>query len=566
MTNLASFSILNEKVNKIVQDEKIEPKGMAFIRLCLQIILKLNGDEIEEAITDGPMDGEIDAIYIADMTIHILTFKYTDNFEFTKKNYPESEIDQFVLTVESIIAGNLLKSTVNDAVWEKYEEIKELISKGRIDFKIHIASNKEKPVPHAQLKLNNAIDKFKTVEPPIYYDQEDLVSKILENKVKLINGKLRFIDRQYLEKSNGNIKTLIGAVSANDLIDLIKDPENHNLINEDIFNENVRVYKPKHRVNKAIIESAKSESNYQFFYMNNGITILCQEADYRPNTPSPLVELTNLQIINGGQTSHSLFEVYKTSKDKLDMVEILIRICIARKNDPISDIISETSNSQIPVGNRDLHSNDLIQKKLEEEFLVLGYHYERKPNQHFDKPHSTVLNNELLGQLCIAYFLDMPSEAKNSKSRVFSDLYDKIFEENIINATKLLMLQKIYKPLIDLKKSIQAKKRSNTSFNEEDAFVSRATFHILNGVKIIYESDFKTNYEALARPKEKEIIRIAVLNDNLTSYIEKSIKLIGEVVKDEKSKQGDSYNHDKFFKEISTNGIIRNYIRDKVIL
>jgi hypothetical protein len=235
MSNLASFSILNEKVNKIYIDEKIETKGIAFVRLALQIILKLNDDELEEAITDGPMDGEIDAIYIADKTIHIFTFKYTDTFEFTKKNYPENEIDQFLLTIERIISGDLLKETINLAVWEKYQEMLDLSSKSKIDFKIYVASNKEKPVSHAQLKLNKSIDKFKTVELPIYYDQEDLVSKILENKVKPINGEIRFIDRQYLEKSNGNIKTLIGVVSAVDLINLIKDPEAENAINEDIF-------------------------------------------------------------------------------------------------------------------------------------------------------------------------------------------------------------------------------------------------------------------------------------------------------------------------------------------
>jgi hypothetical protein len=298
--------------------------------------------------------------------------------------------------------------------------------------------------------------------------------------------------------------------------------------------------------------------------MNNGITILCQEADYRPNTPSPLVRLNNLQVINGGQTSHSLFEVYKTDKDKLDTVELLVRICIAKKNDPISDIISETSNSQIPVGNRDLHSNDLIQKKLEEEFDVLDYFYERKPNQHSDKPHSKVLNNELLGQLYIAYHLDMPSEAKNSKSRVFSDLYDKIFEENTVTAVELLRLQTIYNPLIELKKTIQSQKRKKQEFNEDDAFISRATFHILNGVKFIFEKDLEGKNISQLKPKEREKLKTSVLNKSLNDYVTLSIKLISNIVKQERSKQGEAYTHDKFFKETSTNSLIRDYIRDYI--
>ncbi len=86
-----------------------------------------------------------------------------------------------------------------------------------------------------------------------------------------------------------------------------------------------------------------------------------------------------------------------------------------------SEKISETSNSQIPLGTRDLHSNDLVQKKLQDEFESLGYYYERKPNQYLDKPKDKRLNNELLGQLVMAYHLDMPSESKNSKTLVFGE-------------------------------------------------------------------------------------------------------------------------------------------------
>ena len=135
MSNLASFSVINQKVEKIFTEENSENKGLAFAKLCLRTILKINDEDIEEAITDGSMDGEVDAIYISERVIHIFTFKYTDTFEFTKKNYPESEIDQFTLTIDSIISGSLDKKTINTAVWDKYDEIRNLASKGKIEFK-----------------------------------------------------------------------------------------------------------------------------------------------------------------------------------------------------------------------------------------------------------------------------------------------------------------------------------------------------------------------------------------------------------------------------------------------
>ncbi|MFI5159298.1 MAG: AIPR family protein [Sphingobacteriales bacterium] len=558
MSNLASFSVINQKVEKIFTEEKCESKGLAFGKLCLRTILKINDDEIEEAITDGPMDGEVDAIYISDRLIHIFTFKYTDTFEFTKKNYPESEIDQFTLTIDSVISGSLDKKTINAAVWDKYEEISNLASRGKIEFKIYIVSNKLNPVPHSKLKIENAIDKFRIVDKPIYYDQEDIVSLILQNKTNKINGKVKFIDKQYFEKSDGGIRTLIGAVSAGDIIDLIKVDEK-DLINEQVFNENVRVYKPNHRVNKAIIESASDNTNYQFFYLNNGITILCEEAEYIPNTRSPIVELVNLQIINGGQTSHSLFEVYKKLPDKLPSIEILVRICETKRSNPISDKISETTNSQIPVGNRDLHSNDLIQKKLEEQFATIGYYYERKPNQYSEKPQSKVLNNELLAQLYMAYNLDMPSEAKNNKARVFNDLYDLIFDEYITDANEFLRLYNLYVPLANLKTDIQKRKRKNSMIKDDEAFILHATFHILNGIKILFqpEIDKISALDISAKTKQDQVNKL--YKSKTKEFQERAISLINEIVREQMDLQRAHYSHEQFFKEASTNGIIKTH-------
>ena len=562
MSNLASFSVINQKVEKIFQEEDLENKGLAFVNLCLKTLFKLTDEEIEETITDGPMDGEVDAIYIADRTINLMTFKYTDQFKLSQKNYPESELDQFILTVDSIISGNLAEKTINNAVWEKYEEIRNLSSIGKIEFKIFVVSNKQHPVEHAKLKLTNAIEKYRIVEAPIYLDQEDLVSRILEDKTEQVNGHIQFIDKQHFEKSDGNIKTVIGAVAASDFINLIKKDDT--TINENVFNENIRVYKPKHRVNKAIIESASNVDNFQFFYLNNGVTILCENVDYAPNTRSPHVGLTSFQIINGGQTSHSLFEVYKKSPDMLLTIELLVRICEAKKDSPLSEKISETSNNQIPVGNRDLHSNDIIQRKLEEEFETLGYFYERKPNQYSEEDKNIVLNNELLGQLFMAYHFDMPSEAKNSKVKVFSDMYDQIFDGNIISALELLRLYKLYLPLLKIKKQIQSKKRKKEHVDEKEAFVSRATFHILNGIKYLFE-----NYKSKIDPKDipsndkkKQIEELYKTKGE--TFMNEAIDMIYEVVTEQMEIRGDSYTHDKFFKEIPTNNILKMHILKKI--
>lgn len=545
MPNITTFSVLHEKVKKLKEDLSLSDFSSAFTRYALEIIIKLNNDDIEESITDGPDDGGIDAIYIKDREVHLFSFTYTDNVDNSDKNYPGNDIDKIIVTTSQILSKQLNTGLYNDAIKDKYGEILAEFDKGKTTTKLYLVSNKKHPVDSEKKKLASQLSQFRFIEIR-YFDLNDLVGLLLENRTNKIDGDLNFIDKQHFEKSDGNIKTIIGVMPAIDLINIISDKEKKTIPNEAIFNDNIRVYKPQHSINKSIKEAALSENNFQFFYLNNGITILCEECDYTPHQRAPKLHLKNLQIINGGQTSHSLFEVYKKSPDKLNNIELLIRICVTKKENPISELISETTNSQIPVVSRDLRSNDLIQKKLELDFSTLGYFYERKPNQYSDKPKTQILNNELLAQLFMSFHLDKPSEAKNTKSLIFGELYDDIFDENVINAKYLLSIFKLYQPLFNMKQSIQRKKRRREPINEKEAFISRATFHILTAMKHV------------AINEKKDVF----LETEYTFLKDKAIEFISQIVEKEMVKRGEVYTHDKFFKEIPTNKILIDQIKE----
>ncbi len=123
MSNLSTFSMLNAKVNKYKNDYKLDSQSQAFMWLSLETILALNEVEIEDAITDGGMDGGIDAIHIINKDIHVFNFKYTNKFENTKKNFPENEIDKIIVTMEGIYNKSIKKKDVNELLWDKVNEI-----------------------------------------------------------------------------------------------------------------------------------------------------------------------------------------------------------------------------------------------------------------------------------------------------------------------------------------------------------------------------------------------------------------------------------------------------------
>jgi hypothetical protein len=542
MPNLSTFSMINEKVNKYKDDFALENVGTAFAWLCLEIILDLSADEIEETLTDGPHDGGIDAIYISGKDVHIFSFKYTSTFEHTRNHFPENDLDKLLITMDRVYGKSLTKVDVNDALWEKGNENWDLFNEGPLNFKCYICSNKEKPTEHAQRKFHNHLDRYRFVDYH-YLDQEDLATKLLERKFKKVNGTIRFVEKQYFDRSDGSLRGIVATVAATDVIKLVEDPNNPSNINEDVFNDNARIYlKLQNKINTSIHDTALSDENFEFWYLNNGITITCDECSYIPNSRTPTVTLKNMQIVNGGQTTHALFDAYLEDPEKIDNVLLLVRIC-QTTDYRISEKISETTNRQTPVVSRDLHANDRIQKQLEEELRMLNYFYERKKNQYANEQKSQRLDSELLAQLYLTYYLDMPSEAKNSKVVVFGNKYDDIFNEEI-TASKMLLPYRIYLPLEERKKEIQRKKRNKTPINEEDAFLSRATFHILNAVKIVAEKEFID----LSR------------TDGIAEATQKALKYIEDVIKVEEGKRGKLYTHDKFFKEIPTNKLIREHI------
>src|SRR4030067_1536302 len=357
MQNLSTYSTIDQKVKKYKRDYALEDVSTAFEYLALETLLNLNQDEILEAITDGSSDGGIDAIHIIDRDIHIFNFEYATTFKSCKKNYPESELNKVVLTMNRIMDQQITKEDVNAELWDKIKAIWQLFRKGPPNFKFYFCSNKEKPLAAARKRFQTALEVYNFGDFS-YYDSEDILSKILEKKYRRIDGHLQFDGRQYFERSDGPIKGIVATVPAVELVNLVRDPDNNERIIEDVFNENVRVFlKLKNRINQSIYDTALSPKNFEFWYLNNGITIVCEECEYVPRAHSPVAKLKNLQIVNGGQTTHALFEAYLKDKKKIEDVYVIIRICETKKDYRISERISETTNSQNPIRSRDFHAN-----------------------------------------------------------------------------------------------------------------------------------------------------------------------------------------------------------------
>lgn len=146
-----------------------------------------------------------------------------------------------------------------------------------------------------------------------------------------------------------------------------------------IFAKNVRGYMGEKAgsVNESMSSTLKDEPD-NFWFFNNGVTIVCDQADYRGGGVNKRLLVRGAQIINGQQTTYTL----KNTEELSPSAEVLIRLIkIPPSLDERELLISKivrAANFQTPVSMADLKSNDSVQVQIERDLRGRGYWYLRK--------------------------------------------------------------------------------------------------------------------------------------------------------------------------------------------
>jgi hypothetical protein len=202
-----------------------------------------------------------------------------------------------------------------------------------------------------------------------------------------------------------------------------------------LFQRNIRGYLGQNDINRGIERTISNEPEY-FWYFNNGVTIVCDEARQITDRNRKLLRVSNAQIINGQQTTRSL----ASAKGRGATVLVKV-IAVSRDSDDdqrryshlVSEIVSAT-NRQNAIGQVDLKSNDLEQIRLERDLKKLGYRYIRKRQSKGEtrradpKRYKAFIKKEELARAVAACSLD-PFEVRLGVNRLFEDdLYGKIFD------------------------------------------------------------------------------------------------------------------------------------------
>ena len=197
-----------------------------------------------------------------------------------------------------------------------------------------------------------------------------------------------------------------------------------------VFDGNVRDWQGDIEVNKEITSSLKSMEGPEFWWLNNGVTILCSEV----TSQGKVFTLDDVQIVNGLQTSYSIHQVMKEKEVTGETIKGMVLVRIIKTNESeVRDRIIRATNRQTAVSAASLRATDELQRKIETFFYSRGLFYDRRKNYYRNagKPRDKIVSISGLAQAVMAMGLSRPDSARARPSTLLksdSD-YDTVFDE-----------------------------------------------------------------------------------------------------------------------------------------
>ncbi len=445
--------IIFEKIKNFINNYselKEKTESEQFQIFCLYHILKeyeIDAEDILLGIVEGGDDFGIDAIYSlidghiinsvdeieqflsnqSRIMIRIIQTKRENGFSEEALLKLRDGIEN-IFELSKPLSGNeefKERAGIIRELWKKWHESG---NKNEFGIKIEYASlGKEEEINHKVVEKKNKIIEFlnyiglKSSEL-IFIDQKYIFDISSIQKYHKVLSTYNSIGYDF--EHNKDVKGYITIVNGREFYNFITDGNDE--IEDKIFEANVRDYQgDKKEVINNMKETLKSSKRSNFWCMNNGVTILASKIEPKRNT----FRLEDYQIINGCQTSYSIWEVLREDK-KINDFELIVKLVETNNDDAALEIIQAT-NSQIPIDPTSIKSQERVHKTIEES-LKSGkdaIYYERRKNfyKRRNYPLNKIIDPKRLFQVIRSIYLKKPSSSRRNPTEFFNKEHDSIF-------------------------------------------------------------------------------------------------------------------------------------------
>lgn len=512
-----------------------------------QICKKHNLDEnmLIDCVVEGGGDGGLDSI------VALVDKKYIyslDEFnEYAEQINENSRIDLYFIQAketngiketafmkikdvfEKLLVSNSiteeLRIQYNQVLIEKFELINEIIIKSspktnNIYINVAYAYTGNLDKDSISIGTKNQINSIKKLVSDTTYINEANISVDIFDSNKLINIANKSIQKDYIIKYKTIFKMNYRSDSENGFVMNMSIKDYYNLITQDneiidvLFEGNIRDFEGQTvEVNKNIKNTLEEVYDADFWWLNNGITMIVDSYTPLPNDSAKVV---NPIIVNGLQTSYTIFNYFKENIDKLENEDrnILLKI-VNTDSINISDMIISSTNRQNAVKPAQLKATDPIQKDIEQLLLKNGIYYERRKNYYknrgIDKHKIVTLEN--LAQYLESIYYGNCSGARNNPTTLLKSekLYNKLFNNSINPNIYTITSEVALKTLECLRK---IKKNNDDIFNKKySVSLDIFKFYIMRMIVLcLCDNNISENYLEIDLEKIDYDLTVNIIN------------------------------------------------------
>ena len=439
--------IIDQRIRKLIGDqsewfrETSDQKrhiSKAFLILGISAYLGMELEESYNFVTEGGDDAGIDALYVGDLNdfefpVIIFQSKYTSDLD-KDANFPANAILRVVNSVSGIFDPSK-ELQLHPELRASVEEIRSLIADGYIpDVKCIMLNNGLTWNNEGTLHIENA--KFPPDQVQFEHFNHDDMIALFQSK-KEIKDSIKMSGKSIVEDFNYK-RILLGKVNVAELARLF------NQYGDKLLENNIRKYLGlnTNRVNQDIRTTLRSNKKENFYFYNNGITMVCRKFVYNALQKEDWeVRVEDLQVINGGQTCKTILHTLNDHADDYSQVYVLLRLYeLGEGHDELVTDVTIATNSQNPVDLRDLRANDPIQKQLEIAVNELGYIYKRKRE---GSATGEYIPSSVAAEAVFTIWREKPHLAKFKRNELFGKYYREIFHD--LNASQLIIAVLIYR-------------------------------------------------------------------------------------------------------------------------
>lgn len=420
----------------IKDEEKL--KSLAFVYLCVSTLLDLGFENSFDCLTDSGGDFGTDALHISEevdgeFVVTLFQGKYKRDLK-GEANFPENGINDMIDAVRHIFDPSSRLEKINQRLKVKVEEARSLIRDGYIPRIRAIACNNG-------LKWNTTADE--AIERANFGDQvnfehlnHDALVRILQ-RPKAVDETLKLVGKAAIEDMNFS-RVCVGRIPVSEIYGFMKAH------GDQLLERNIRRYLglQGNRVNTGIRDTLHSSQPENFYFFNNGLTLICDQFKYNAVQQGDYqVQAKNLQIVNGGQTCMTIYRTLEDmdakGKPLPTSATVLVRLYeLPNEDNDLLLQITHATNSQNPVDLKDLKSNDERQRSLETSIDSLGFSYRRKRTDSSTKAND--ITSGTAAEAVLAVWRHAPHQAKFFSREHFGKLYSQIFTDDLTGAQAII--------------------------------------------------------------------------------------------------------------------------------